>query len=1386
MAQESRLAIVIDSRNARQQIDQLRTSLNSLGDAGGEATVNVRGLGTAARAAGSALAALGVGAVAREVLRMTDAFKNMQGSLALVSTSSQNANESFQKLLAMANNTGSSLQSTVSLYTRLANATRGAGYTQEQMLNVTDALNKAFVISGATMQEASNAAIQLSQGLASGTLRGEELNSVMEQGPRITRALADYLGVTNGQIRQLAADGKITGDVVTNALLKSLTSLNAELAKMPRTFEQASQALKNNFLAAIGQINVDPVVSSVDALAKSLAQPDVVMGIQRIANGLGSLVAVGGDGLKTVVENTDALIAVAGAYATKVGVGLVSSLALSAKARLADTAAANQQLVAARQGELAAASEAVAIHSVTVATAEASLARAIYARSEAMAAAQTELSSVKQLKAVAAQLAADRQLEIQRLQAQITNTGLTASHTRLAEIRTAEAAIANQLATAEGRLAASRQAELATGAVVGQQTVALNAVRTDGVAILGAQTAAQNALNAAERQGVIGRTAGAATLAAFGGPLGLITLGLSAAAGAAIYFASSTDTATKALIDQSLTLDDSIAKFRELSAEQQRFQSAKWMEAQRDAAKDAGGALNEYFTRAFDGLNSLGVSGIESADTFKRMFEEVRNGQRSLDSLTGWLTSNTRISGVYRDELVKIGAEYSATNQKADDYARLLGRSKTETDGAASSATSLASAQKASAAAVGGGAQAWDKYIAQLTQTRDLVGANTAQEAAYTAAKAGFNSRQIEYARLIGEQTDLLKKYEEAVKEGKKADQERLKVQLTASITASEAIKTQMESQGRSMKTMAENAESSAKRQVDAIQTVIDQTVRYAKGLSLVEKYEPKQSLQGASLLTFGQVKPAAQAKAPAKTKTVSEMVQEVLDQIDGNTTEKTKKPAGEKGLSSKLNEAQSAFDNLYRAAQPARFALQEYVERQSQLELLLSKGKITQEQYNEALAQSSINYAAAIKGAQGLTQAEQYRAQLERQLSGQRSEYSIAAAGVGMGDQQTQRMQQRVQLEQQTNDRILQLRTELANATSEKQRQDLQAQIDLEQEYLPKRLEALQTGFAQYDAAISSPLNGWNAALANFQTNAANVAGQTQSLFTSAFGTITSGVGSAFEKMALDGQTFGESVSQITRSLIGGVINSLGQMAAQWAVNQAIQIAFGKTRQVMAAEEMARIAAQKTAESAGAATVAAAKVTADGISTASSLTAIAKTTTAQVAAAGTTLAAWLPAALVASVGTFGAAAIVGGTALLAAFALIKGFSTGGYVSGSGTGTSDSIPARLSNGEFVVNAKATARNRELLEAINSNERVSFAGENISVMRSQSGQGANQPSQQTNVIVNLVQDQQRAGSVQQRTRDDGTVQVDAFVADIWGGGEMSQALEGAYGLRRSGG
>ncbi|MEG0968998.1 MAG: phage tail length tape measure family protein [Pseudomonas sp.] len=558
--------------------------------------------------------------------------------------------------------------------------------------------------------------------------------------------------------------------------------------------------------------------------------------------------------------------------------------------------------------------------------------------------------------------------------------------------------------------------------------------------------------------------------------------------------------------------------------------------------------------------------------------------------------------------------------------------------------------------------------------------------------------------------------------------------------------------------------------------SALTQTQRLNKELTDLDKARAK-------AVAAGVFTAAEEAKYAQSRKNIEKEIADIKEREAKKNTPK--------GANRGVAEAENTFARLYSQYDPAAQAARALTKEQTQLDLALSRGKISQEEYGKALSQASLNYAAAIKGAQGLTQAEQYRAQLERQLANQGAQYGAQADAVGMGSKEVERAQQRLQLEQQTNDRILQLRTELANAQGEKQRQELQAQIDLEEEFLPKRKAALEEGFRQYDAAISSPMSGWTAALQNFQDSAANVAGQTQALFSGAFGSIQTSVGSAFESMALDGQTFRDSISDITRSVLGSVINSLGQMAAQWAVNQAMQLAFGKTQQVLAAEEMARIAAETAAKTSSAAAVATAKVAADGVSTASSLASTATTTAAQTAAAATTASAWLPAALVASIGTFGAAAVVGGTALLAAFALVKGFSTGGYVSGSGTGTSDSIPARLSDGEFVVNAKATKRNRALLEAINSNERVSVTGGSGAGISTQSS--AQDGGAQTNQVIHQVTIENYSQSqIETRTDSDGRLRVivQAAVDEISGQlasgyGPVVDAGEGAYGWKRQG-
>jgi len=113
----------------------------------------------------------------------------------------------------------SELEATATLYGRLERATRAAGTSTADLALLTTTINKAFVVSGASADEAAGAIVQLSQGLASGVLRGDEFNTIMESGSRLAQAIADSLGVTTGQLRNMAAQGALTTDVIVKGLL---------------------------------------------------------------------------------------------------------------------------------------------------------------------------------------------------------------------------------------------------------------------------------------------------------------------------------------------------------------------------------------------------------------------------------------------------------------------------------------------------------------------------------------------------------------------------------------------------------------------------------------------------------------------------------------------------------------------------------------------------------------------------------------------------------------------------------------------------------------------------------------------------------------------------------------------------------------------------------------------------------------------------------------------------------------------------------------------------------------------------------------------------------------------------------------------------------------
>lgn len=213
-------------------------------------------------AASAVVASFGVA----ELIRAADTYTIIENRLTNVTQSTFELIDVQEKLFAVSQQTRSGFESTVNLYQRLAISTESLGVSNERLLNVTQGLQQAFIVSGATAQEANNAVIQLAQGLASGQLRGEEFRSVSEQGVRVIKALSDSLGVNVGQLRELAFAGELTADVFLDAFEKQLPKINKEFSAFAPTVAQASTVLGNSLVNAIGKFD------DASSLSTSLAE----------------------------------------------------------------------------------------------------------------------------------------------------------------------------------------------------------------------------------------------------------------------------------------------------------------------------------------------------------------------------------------------------------------------------------------------------------------------------------------------------------------------------------------------------------------------------------------------------------------------------------------------------------------------------------------------------------------------------------------------------------------------------------------------------------------------------------------------------------------------------------------------------------------------------------------------------------------------------------------------------------------------------------------------------------------------------------------------------------------------------------------------------------
>lgn len=249
-----RIIIEVSERGSR----TVRRSLDDIGDSAKRAEGGVQLLRRA-------LGLIGGTVAVQQLIQMADAYTNIQNRLKLVTTGTANLARVTNELFEISNRTRSSYEGTANMYARVALSARSLGVSQQELLNFTESLNQAVILSGASMREAEGALIQLSQGLASGTLQGDEMRSVLEQLPMVADVIADHLGVTRGELRKMGSEGKVTAQQILEAFREAREELAGQFAETVPTIGQAFQVLKNRVLELWGEF------ATTSSIAQGLA-----------------------------------------------------------------------------------------------------------------------------------------------------------------------------------------------------------------------------------------------------------------------------------------------------------------------------------------------------------------------------------------------------------------------------------------------------------------------------------------------------------------------------------------------------------------------------------------------------------------------------------------------------------------------------------------------------------------------------------------------------------------------------------------------------------------------------------------------------------------------------------------------------------------------------------------------------------------------------------------------------------------------------------------------------------------------------------------------------------------------------------------------------------
>ncbi|VBQ99578.1 tail length tape measure protein gp13 [Burkholderia pseudomallei] len=748
----------------------------------------------------AAAAAFGV----HQLIEYADEWTNLSNRLRIVTRDEIDFAIAQNDVLRIARDTRQPLDATAELYQRIANNASHLGLSIKQVGPLVTTISKAVALSGVSADTARMGLVQLGQAFAAGQLRGQDLNSVLEELPGVADAIARGMGKSSAQLKSMAEEGKLTVGNLVEALTRAAGGTDTLFEKMQATVGQTMTRLQTEIVKYIGES--DQATGASARLAQGIAYvAEHLDGIVKLGVSLaaGRIAVYFGQSAVAATQAATAWVGARRALVEETIKQHEAAQAALAKAQ-GDRAAAAAKLQnaqaaeASAQAELAgmrAMRESLAMQSALTAGSikytEAKLAEARAVEATAQAHVATARANVAGSQEIGARIAGTPYAAIIARETAAAQQELERAEASLAlalQRRTALEAAAKQGTIDKARYTASL-AETDRGLAQAERDVALatqareRAERAATATAAGLKTATESAATAQTalaRTGTMMRSVGSGLLAAVGGLPGILATVGTVALGAAanwLLFRDNASSATSSLIDMQAPLDQIIDKYRQLTPLLQESERLRTKQEASRAADDAQSAYRSLATRAaqsvmvptFGDAPSV-VSDADQAaldrflaglDRLKTSNLGVDEKSREIGRLIDRFVSATSGGEALREELVRAAGAIDTAGLASQKGAQALAAMDAAARGAAEGVRLLSDANNFFAG--GMASEEWEKYVHKLREESDVIGMTARQKAEYEARTKGANDAQARMAGLVAGRADAYKSLEKAI-----------------------------------------------------------------------------------------------------------------------------------------------------------------------------------------------------------------------------------------------------------------------------------------------------------------------------------------------------------------------------------------------------------------------------------------------------------------------------------------------------------------------------------------------------------------------------------------------------------------------------------------------